>query len=188
MKKTIAVIGSAAALSFAGAGLAAAQDVATDDQAQTPETTEVDTTAGETAGSDAADDVTGDDATEDGATDDVDTPEEVSEIAQQLCGSISAYDFLGSAEGIVPGLSGEECEATADSAVEAAMSGDIGGALDILRGIEAELPDDGETGDETETADSGSAGLLDGFDGLSAAPEADADADAAPETEAVTAE
>ncbi|MFD2395052.1 hypothetical protein ACFSSF_16375 [Dietzia aerolata] len=88
----------------------------------------------------------------------------------QLCGTVSAYDFLGSAEGVVPGLTGDECEATADSAVEAAMSGDIGGALDILRGIEAELPDDGETGDETETADSGSAGLLDGFDGLSAAP------------------
>lgn len=154
MKKTIAVIGSAAALSFAGAGLAAAQDVATDDQTQTPETTEVDTT--------------GDDPTEDGATDDVDTPEEVSAIAQQLCGSITAYDFLGSAEGIVPGLSGEECEANADAAVEAAMSGDIGGALDILRGIEAELPDD-------DAVDTGSAGLLDGFDSLSGAPEGDAE-------------
>lgn len=173
MKKTIAVIGSAAALSFAGAGLAAAQDVATDDQNQTPETTEVDTTADETAGDDA-DGTTGDDATEDGATDDVDTPEEVSEIAQQLCGSISAYDFLGSAEGIVPGLSGEECEANADAAVEAAMSGDIGGALDILRGIETELPD----GDDA--VDTGSAGLLDGFDSLSGAPEGDDAGDAEP--------
>lgn len=172
MKKTIAVIGSAAALSFAGAGLAAAQDVDTVD----PEGTQA--AQVETANE------TGDDAN----GDDVDTPEEVSDIAMQLCGTVSAYDFLGSAEGVVPGLTGDECEATADSAVEAAMSGDIGGALDILRGIEAELPDDGETGDETETADSGSAGLLDGFDGLSAAPEADADADAAPETEAVTAE
>ena len=100
MKKTIAVIGSAAALSFAGAGLAAAQDV--------------------------------------------DTPEEVSAIAQQLCGTISAYDFLGSAEGIVPGLSGEECEANADAAVAAALSGDIGGALDILRGIDAGIPGEDE--------------------------------------------
>ena len=195
MKKTIAIIGSAAALSFAGAGLAAAQDVATDDQTQTqtPETTEVDTTAGETTEgettADDADGTTGDDTTADDTTgDDVDTPEEVSAIASQLCGTISAYDFLGSASGVVPGLSGEECEANADAAVQAAMTGDIAGALDILRGIDAEIPDDGETGDETETADSGSAGLLDGFDGLSAAPEADADADAAPETEAVTAE
>lgn len=168
MKKTIAVIGSAAALSFAGAGLAAAQGFDTVD----PEGTQ--------AGQVETANETGDDANnEDGANgDDVDTPEEVSDIAKQLCGTVSAYDFLGSAEGVVPGLTGDECEATADSAVEAAMSGDIGGALDILRGIEAELPDDGETGDETETADSGSAGLLDGFDGLSAAPEADADADA----------
>ena len=177
MKKTIAVIGSAAALSFAGAGLAAAQDVDT----VGPEGTQA--AQVETANE------TGDDANnEDGANGDEDTPEEVSDIAMQLCGTVSAYDFLGSAEGVVPGLTGDECEATADSAVEAAMSGDIGGALDILRGIEAELPDDGATGDETETADSGSAGLLDGFNGLSAAPEADADADAAPETEAVTAE
>ena len=178
MKKTIAVIGSAAALSFAGAGLAAAQNVDTVD----PEGTQA-------AQVETANETGGDANNEDGANgDDVDTPEEVSDIAMQLCGTVSAYDFLGSAEGVVPGLTGDECEATADSAVEAAMSGDIGGALDILRGIEAELPDDGETGDETETADSGSAGLLDGFDGLSAAPEADADADAAPETEAVTAE
>lgn len=160
MKKTIAVIGSAAALSFAGAGLAAAQDVATDDQNQTPETTEVDTTADETAG---------DDATEDGATDDVDTPEEVSEIAQQLCGSISAYDFLGSAEGIVPGLSGEECEANADAAVEAAMSGDIGGALDILRSVGTELPDEDE-------APGGSAELLGSLTGDAADTEEDAEA------------
>lgn len=177
MKKTIAVIGSAAALSFAGAGLAAAQDVATDDQNQTPETTEVDTTAGETtegetAGDDATEGTTGDDATEDGATDDVDTPEEVSAIAQQLCGSISAYDFLGSAEGIVPGLSGEECEANADAAVEAAKTGDIAGALDILKGIDAETPDEG---DDAETDDSGSAGMLGSLTGDDAAGDDAAD-------------
>ena len=54
------------------------------------------------------------------------------------------------------------------------MSGDIGGALDILRGIEAELPD----GDDA--VDSGSAGLLDGFDSLSGAPEGDDAGDAEP--------
>ena len=170
MKKTIAVIGSAAALSFAGAGLAAAQDVDTID-ADSPQGVQVETTqnddgdAGQGTGDDDGDtgEGTGDD--ENGNGDDVDTPGEVSEIAAQLCGSISAYDFLGSAEGIVPGLSGEECEANADAAVEAAMSGDIGGALDILRGIDSEPP-----GDDDETADSGSAGLLDGFDSLSGAP------------------
>ncbi|GLB65074.1 hypothetical protein NCCP2495_29540 [Dietzia sp. NCCP-2495] len=178
MKKTIAVIGSAAALSFAGAGLAAAEDVATDDQAQTPETTEVDTTAGETTeGDDAADATTGDDATEDGATDDVDTPEEVSAIAQQLCGSISAYDFLGSAEGTVPGLSGEECEANADAAVQAAMTGDIAGALDILKGIEAETPDEGD-----DAEDAGSAGMLGSLTGDNAADDTEGDDTEAGET------
>lgn len=169
MKKTIAVIGSAAALSFAGAGLAAAQDVDTLDP-EGPQGVQVDTTQNDDEGQDTGDDV----GEENG--DDVDTPEEVSAIAQQLCGTVSAYDFLGSAAGIAPGLSGEECEANADAAVEAAMSGDIGGALDILRGIDAEVPDE----DEDDAADSGSAGLLDGFDSLSATPEGDDTEEPAP--------
>lgn len=130
MKKTIAVIGSAAALSFAGAGLAAAEEAT--DPTQGAGTTE---TGGE--------------------FDEVETPAEVSDIAAQLCGTISAYDFLGSAEGVVPGLSGEACEANATAAVAAAFSGDISGAIDILRGIDAEIP-----GDDDETADAGSAELL----------------------------
>ena len=79
MKKTIAVIGSAAALSFAGAGLAAAQEPT--DPTQGADTTQTETTE------DALDD----------ALDEVETPAEVSDIAAQLCGTISAYDFLGSA-------------------------------------------------------------------------------------------
>lgn len=130
MKKTIAVIGSAAALSFAGAGLAAAEEAT--DPTQGAGTTE---TGGE--------------------FDEVETPAEVSDIAAQLCGTISAYDFLGSAEGVVPGLSGEACEANATAAVAAAFSGDISGAIDILRGIDAEIPCD-----DYETADAGSAELL----------------------------
>lgn len=137
MKKTIAVIGSAAALSFAGAGLAAAQEPT--DPTQGADTTQTETTE------DALDD----------ALDEVETPAEVSDIAAQLCGTISAYDFLGSAEGVVPGLSGEACEANATAAVAAAFSGDISGAIDILRGIDAEIP-----GDDDETADAGSAELL----------------------------
>ncbi|MBC7295702.1 MAG: hypothetical protein H5T79_05050 [Dietzia sp.] len=137
MKKTIAVIGSAAALSFAGAGLAAAEEAT--DQTQGADTTQTETTE------DALDD----------ALDEVETPAEVSDIAAQLCGTISAYDFLGSAEGVVPGLSGEACEANATAAVAAAFSGDISGAIDILRGIDAEIP-----GDDDETADAGSAELL----------------------------
>ncbi|MVZ91703.1 hypothetical protein GQF49_14725 [Microbacter sp. ANSKLAB05] len=136
MKKTIAVIGSAAALSFAGAGLAAAEEAA--DPTQGAGTTQTET-----------DDTTG------GEFDEVETPAEVSDIAAQLCGTISAYDFLGSAEGVVPGLSGEACEANATAAVAAAFSGDISGAIDILRGIDAEIP-----GDDDETADAGSAELL----------------------------
>ena len=137
MKKTIAVIGSAATLSFAGAGLAAAQEPT--DPTQGADTTQTETT---------------DDALDD-ALDEVETPAEVSDIAAQLCGTISAYDFLGSAEGVVPGLSGEACEANATAAVAAAFSGDISGAIDILRGIDAEIP-----GDDDETADAGSAELL----------------------------
>lgn len=172
MKKTIAVIGSAAALSFAGAGLAAAQDVDTIDT-DSPQGVQVETTQNDDGDAGEGDD--GDTGEDNGDDNGDDTPAEVSEIAAQLCGSISAYDFLGSAEGIVPGLSGEECEANADAAVEAAMSGDIGGALDILRGIDSELPDD-----DDETADSGSAGLLDGFDSLSGAPADDDVEEAAP--------
>lgn len=118
MKKTIAVIGSAAALTFAGAGLASAQSELPVDTGSL------------------------------GATEGAETPEEVSGIAAQLCGTVEAYDFLGSAEGIAPGLTGEDCEANADAAVAAAFSGDIGGALDILRGIDAEIPD--EDADDTE--------------------------------------
>lgn len=127
MKKTIAIIGSAAALSFAGAGLASAQGL--------PGSSAPATDAGE-----------------------------VSAIAEQLCGTIDAYDFLGSAEGVVPGLTGDECEANADAAVSAALSGDIEGALEILRGIDAETPgddadvpgdgatDEDEAGDDAEDA------------------------------------
>lgn len=165
MKKTIAVIGSAAALSFAGAGLAAAQDVDTlDDDTGAPQGVQVETTQN--------DNETGDG--ENGTDDEVDTPEEVSDIAKQLCGTISAYDFLGSAGSFLPGLEGDECEANADAAVEAAMSGDIGGALDILRGIESGLPDD------DDAVDTGSAGLLGGFDSLSGDPEGDDAGDAEP--------
>ena len=138
MKKTIAVIGSAAALTFAGAGLAAAEEV---DPVDTP--------------------ATGNEVNEDGEKDDdVVIPEDVAAIAQQLCGTVSAYDFLGSAEGIAPGLSGEECEANASAAVAAAFSGDIGGALDILRGIDAELPDE-------DDAAGGSAELLGSLSSIS---------------------
>lgn len=138
MKKTIAVIGSAAALSFAGAGLAVAQE--NGDATPVDETTQTETTDTE--------------ATDD-AIDEVETPAEVAAIAEQLCGTISAYDFLGSAEGVAPGLSGDECEANATAAVGAAFTGDIAGAIDILRGITAELPE----GDD-EAADAGSAALL----------------------------
>lgn len=137
MKKTIAVIGSAAALSFAGAGLAAAEE--TTDSLQGADTTQTATA----------------NVTNEEVLDEVESPAEVSAIAEQLCGTISAYDFLGSAEGVVPGLSGEACEANATAAVAAAFSGDISGAIDILRGIDAEIP-----GDDDVTEDVGSAELL----------------------------
>nr|WP_174705760.1 hypothetical protein [Dietzia sp. oral taxon 368] len=122
MKKTIAVIGSAAALSFAGAGLASAQSA-----------------------------VPGVDAGSLGAGETVETPAEVSAIAEQICGTIDAYDFLGSAEGVVPGLSGEDCAANAQLAVDAAFSGDIQGAIDILQGIEAEVPEEDDAEDDVDT-------------------------------------
>ncbi|MET3860658.1 hypothetical protein ABIE38_001580 [Dietzia sp. 2505] len=132
MKKTIAIIGSAAALSFSGAGLAAAQS--------------------DLPGLDSGS--VGAPATGETAIDGVETPAEVSDIAQQLCGTISAYDFLGSVGGVAPGLSGDECEANADLAISTAMTGDISGAIDILRGIDAEIPGDGDTdGDDTAVDD-----------------------------------
>ncbi|AWH90894.1 hypothetical protein [Dietzia lutea] len=119
MKKTIAVIGSAAALSFAGAGLASAQSA-----------------------------VPGL-----GAGENVETPAEVSAIAEQLCGTIDAYDFLGSAQGVAPGLSGEDCALNAQLAVDAAFSGDIQGAIDILQGIDAEVPDDDDADEDADVED-----------------------------------
>ncbi|MDV8000159.1 hypothetical protein R4P08_02750 [Rhodococcus sp. IEGM 1408] len=168
MKKTIAVIGSAAALSFAGAGLAAAQSELPGLDAGSLGATE--TTETET-----------DTDTIDALADDVETPAEVSEIAQQLCGTISAYDFLGSAGSVVPGLSGDECEANADAAVAAAMTGDIAGALDILRGIDAETPGEVEDGEDTDTVDAGSLSDVTG----SLGGETDADADAEVDADAV---
>lgn len=141
MKKTIAVIGSAAALSFAGAGLASAQSA-----------------------------VPGVDAGSLGAGETVETPAEVSAIAEQLCGTIDAYDFLGSAEGVVPGLSGEDCAANAQLAVDAAFSGDIQGAIDILRGIEAEVPDEDEADGDDAVEDE----VVDPAAGTEPAPGADA--------------
>lgn len=131
MKKTIAVIGSAAALTFAGAGLAAAEE--TGGQDQDPATTQTETETEDTNG--------------EGVTDGADTPAEVTAIAKQLCGAISDYDFLGSAVGVAPGLSGTECEANATAAVGAAFSGDISGAIDILRDIDTEGDEETE---ETE--------------------------------------
>lgn len=141
MKKTIAVIGSAAALSFAGAGLASAQSA-----------------------------VPGVDAGSLGAGETVETPAEVSAIAEQLCGTIDAYDFLGSAEGVVPGLSGEDCAANAQLAVDAAFSGDIQGAIDILQGIEAEVPDEDEADGDDVVEDE----VVDPAAGTEPAPGADA--------------
>ncbi|KZO60244.1 hypothetical protein M3E00_02010 [Dietzia cinnamea] len=141
MKKTIAVIGSAAALSFAGAGLASAQSA-----------------------------VPGVDAGSLGAGETVETPAEVSAIAEQLCGTIDAYDFLGSAEGVVPGLSGEDCAANAQLAVDAAFSGDIQGAIDILQGIEAEVPDEDEADGDDAVEDE----VVDPAAGTEPAPGADA--------------
>ncbi|MCT1864151.1 hypothetical protein HMPREF3086_03775 [Dietzia sp. HMSC21D01] len=129
MKKTIAVIGSAAALSFAGAGLASAQSAVPGVDAGSLGAGETVETPGE----------------------DVETPAEVSAIAEQICGTIDAYDFLGSAEGVVPGLSGEDCAANAQLAVDAAFSGDIQGAIDILRGIEAEVSDEDDAEDDVDT-------------------------------------
>lgn len=163
LKKTIAVIGSAAALSFAGAGLAAAQS-------ELPGLDAGSLSAAETTDPDTDTD------TVDALADDVETPAEVSEIAQQLCGTISAYDFLGSAGSVVPGLSGDECEANADAAVAAAMTGDIAGALDILRGIEAGTPGEVEDGEDADTVDAGSLSGITGSLGGEADAELDADA------------
>ena len=106
MKRTIAVIGSAAALTLAGAGIASAEP-------------------------------NGDDA-----------PTGPSDIATQICDGIDTVDLLGSAEGVAPGLSGEDCAVNADAAIAAAMSFDFGEVLDIIRGdVNGE---DGENADDDD--------------------------------------
>ena len=114
MKKTIAVIGSAAALALSGAGIASAQT--NGDETEAPE---------------------------------------ASDTALQICGTIEAYDFLGSAAGFAPGLSGDDCAANADAAIDAAFSFEFGAALDIIRGGVDENDDDsddnGDGGDDVET-------------------------------------
>ncbi len=106
MKKTLAVIGSAAALTMSGAGLAAAQG------SSAPAETE--------------------------------TPTEISQLAQTLCGTVDAYDYLGSIGSIAPGLEGETCAATAEEAIGLAMTGDISGALDLIRGVSDGTTDPGD--------------------------------------------
>lgn len=110
MKRTIAVIGSAAALTFAGAGIASAEENGN----------------GNGNGNGAP---------------------EASPVAEQICGAIGAYDFLGSAVGIAPGLDGEECLVNADAAIDAAFSFEFGEALDILRG---DVADDDATIEDPE--------------------------------------
>ena len=79
-------------------------------------------------------------------------------IAEQVCGSIEAYDFLGSAAGFAPGLSGDDCAVNADAAIDAAFSFEFGAALDIIRGGVDDNDDDsddngdgGDGGDDVET-------------------------------------
>lgn len=150
MKKTIAVIGSAAALSLSGAGIAAAQSElpfpipgSSDPAAETPVD---DTEAGE--GADADDSKDG----EGGEGADPETPEEVSQLAEQICGAVTTFDVLGSVGAIAPGLEGDDCAVTADEALTLAQEGDIQGAVDLLTGVEVDEPgdDDEEGHDETE--------------------------------------
>lgn len=147
MKKTIAVIGSAAALSFAGAGLAAAQsDLPVPGAGSSGTATETDDTT--------ADETTTDDTT----ADDAEGTEEVSKLAEQVCGAVTTFDVLGSVGAIAPGLEGDECAVTADQALALAQKGDIAGAVDLLRGVKADSAttegggaDKGTTGTETAT-------------------------------------
>jgi len=153
MKKTIAVIGSAAALSFSGAGLAAAQSELPFELPGAGSSGPAADATDDTTGDDTATDETGDDTTgDDTATDETETPAEVSQLAEQLCGAVVAVDVLGSVGTVAPGLEGEDCTATVDEAFALAQEGDIEGALDLIRGVEADEPTDTEGEVDTEQA------------------------------------
>lgn len=144
MKKTIAVIGSAAALSLSGAGIAAAQSElpfpipGSSDPAA--ETSVDDTEAGE--GAEGEDENTGEEATD-----------EASELAAQICGAVATIDVLGSVGSIAPGLEGDDCAVTADQALALVQEGDIQGAVDLLTGVEVEEPVDGDEDADSEEGD-----------------------------------
>ena len=149
MKKTIAVIGSAAALSFSGAGLAAAQS-----EFPLPELPGMGSSAPadeapveDAPADDAPADETGDDATPE-------APAEVSGLAAQVCGTVATVDVLGSVGGIAPGLEGDDCGETVDEAVAAAQSGDVMGAVDLLRGVQIDAPEgEGEVDEAAATVE-----------------------------------
>ncbi|MFL0580767.1 hypothetical protein [Dietzia sp. 179-F 9C3 NHS] len=158
MKKTIAVIGSAAALSLSGAGIAAAQSElpfpipgSSDPTAEAP----ADDTTGDD-GAEGEDENTGEEGT---GTEGEETTDEASELAAQICGAVATIDVLGSVGSIAPGLEGDDCAVTADQALALVQEGDIQGAVDLLTGVEVEEPADDEgtvdedTVDETEAAE-----------------------------------
>lgn len=146
MKKTIAVIGSAAALSLSGAGIAAAQSElpfpipgSSDPAAETPVD---DTEAGEGAEGEEGTGTEGEEATD-----------EASELAAQICGAVATIDVLGSVGSIAPGLEGDDCAVTADQALALVQEGDIQGAVDLLTGVEVEEPVDGDEDADSEEGD-----------------------------------
>ena len=168
MKKTIAVIGSAAALSLSGAGLAAAQSELPFELpgagSSGPAADATDDTTDDTTGDETGDDTTGDDT----ATDETETPAEVSQLAEQLCGAVVAVDVLGSVGTVAPGLEGEDSTATVDEAFALAQEGDIEGALDLIRGVEADAPTDTEGEVDTEQAGEDTAATDDATEGATA--------------------
>lgn len=152
MKKTIAVIGSAAALSLSGAGIAAAQSElpfpipgSSDPAAETPVD---DTEAGE--GAEGEDENTGEEGT---GTEGEEATDEASELAAQICGAVATIDVLGSVGSIAPGLEGDDCAVTADQALALVQEGDIQGAVDLLTGVEVEEPVDGDEDADSEEGD-----------------------------------
>ena len=125
MKKVLATLGAAAALSAPAAGIAAAQGSADSLGAPAPTTT--------TAPADKTDGTKTDGTDPKGETDPKDPAKTPSKEAESICGALRTANVTGSLAGIAPGLDGDACATAVDSVLTKLRAGDPAGALDVVR-------------------------------------------------------
>jgi len=133
MKKVLATLGAAAALSAPAAGIAAAQGSADSLGAPAPTTTAApaDKTEGTTTDGTKTDGT--DPKGETDPKDPKDPAKTPSKEAESICGALRTANVTGSLAGIAPGLDGDACATAVDSALTKLRAGDPAGALDVVR-------------------------------------------------------